>query len=127
MSSWYKKASVRSLKKGDLAIGFTPEGDFFVSKIKDSKMGPKDMPVILTEDGHKTDASLIRNSSPKWPTKNKKQRCSIRYSYCGRLWDGEGDVAEGDSIVEVTHSDPMAGLPFVVKIPVANVMSVVPK
>jgi hypothetical protein len=90
-------------------------------------MGPKDIPVIITEDGHTTDVSLLRNMVPSWPKGSKKQRCSIRYSYCGRLWDGEADVAEGDPIVEVSHTDPMGGLPFMVRIPVANVMSVKPK
>lgn len=127
MSSWYKKASRSSISEGDPIRGFTPTGDFFVSKVKKAKMGPKDVPIILTEDGHKTDISLIRNDNTSWPQKKTKRRCNIRYSYCGRLWNGEADVAEGDPIVEVTHTDPMAGMPFLVKIPVANVMSVVPK
>jgi len=127
MPSWYETASRILPKTGEPVRGFTPTGDFFDSTIKSSRMGPKDVPIIITEDGQETDVSLLRTSLPRWPTRKKKEKCEIRYSYCGRLWDGEADVAEGDSIVEVSHKDPMAGLPFVVRIPVANVMFVRPK
>jgi hypothetical protein len=127
MSSWYEIASKKLPDKGSPIRGFTNLGDFFDSTVKSSRMGPKDIPVIVTEDGDSTDMSLIRNVKPYFPNKIKKQRCTLRYSYCGRIWDGEADVAEGDSIVEVSHTDPMGGLPFMIRIPIANIMSLNPK
>jgi len=127
MSSWYERASKKLPKEGDKVRGFTSTGDFFDSEIKSSTIGPKDIPVFITKDGDHSDVTLLRTMLPVWPTTKKKKRCSLRYSYCGRLWDGEADVAEGDNIVEVTHSDPMAGKPFLVRIPVANVMKITPK
>lgn len=127
MPTWYEKASKKLPKAGERVRGFTSTGDFFDSEIKKSILGPKDVPVIETEDGHVSDITLLRTSLPSWPKSSKKQRCDLRYSYCGRIWDGEADVAEGDTIVEVTHKDPMAGKHFIVRIPVANVMRVTPK
>lgn len=127
MSSWYKQASRGLPKAGDKVRGFTSTGDFFDSEVKSSRMGPKDVPVIVTKDGDISDITLVRNTLPIWPSTKKKQRCMLQYSYCGRTWDGEADVAEGDTIIEVTHKDPMGGIPFLVRIPVANVLKVTPK